>query len=59
MAVDPREDGQVIIRSSIDYAKAAEFWAFKKPVAYRAGCETRSMVKTEIDRFVLAKLEPI
>ena len=57
-AVDPREGGQVIIRSSIDYAKAAEFWAFKKPVAHTVpDVKQDQWVKTEIDRFVLAKLE--
>ena len=35
-AVDPRQGGQVITRNSIDYAKAAEFWSFQKPVVHAA-----------------------
>ncbi|MEC9095832.1 MAG: DUF1549 domain-containing protein, partial [Planctomycetota bacterium] len=57
-AVDPREGGQVITRNSIDYVKAAEFWAFKKPISSPLPeVKQTKWVKNDVDHFVLAQLE--
>ena len=57
-AVDPREGGQVVTRNSIDYAKAAEFWSFKKPVATAIpAVQQTDWTRNDIDYFVLAQLE--
>ena len=57
-AVDPREGGQVVTRSSIDYAKAADFWSFKKPaVTDLPQVRQSDWVKNEVDNYILASLE--
>ncbi|MDA1161933.1 MAG: PSD1 and planctomycete cytochrome C domain-containing protein [Planctomycetota bacterium] len=58
-AVDPRtEDKLVAKKTQIDYAKAAEFWAFRKPVqATLPEVKNGDWSRNEIDRFVLAKLD--
>jgi len=57
-AVDPRQGGQVITRNSIDYAKAAEFWSFKKPVVHAAPkVRQTDWVINNVDRYVLSQLE--
>ncbi len=58
-AVDPRtEDKLVALTKEIDYAKAAEFWSFRRPVqAKLPDVRNASWPCNEIDRFVLATLE--
>ena len=57
-AVDPRQGGQVITRNSIDYAKAAEFWSFKKPVVQALPkVKQTDWVINNGDRYVLSQLE--
>jgi hypothetical protein len=58
-AVDPRiADKLVAKKTEIDYAKAGEFWAFKRPVkAALPQVNDGDWSRNAIDRFVLSKLE--
>lgn len=58
-AVDPRTEDKVVTkRPEIDYDKAADFWAFKKPAkAALPKVKNGDWSRNEIDRFVLANLE--
>lgn len=58
-AVDPRTEDKVITkRPEIDYGKAADFWAFRKPVQTSLPkVEDGEWSRNEIDRFILARLE--
>ena len=54
-APDPRT-GAEVSSTTIDLAKGREFWAFQAPRIHKAPASTNPWAKTEIDRFVLAKL---
>ena len=57
-AFDPREGKSKLVRDEVDLRQAREFWSFKdvKPVEIpKVG--DRQWVKSDIDRFVLARLE--
>ena len=59
-APDPREAvlKEVVVESTIDVEKGREFWAFQLPAKGGLPTPTRAgWAKTDIDRFVLAKLE--
>ena len=57
-ATDPREGGDAVARSRIDFEKAREFWSFKKPKkSPPPQTKNSSWAKSEIDRFILARLE--
>jgi hypothetical protein len=58
-AVDPRSEDKVVTkRPEIDYDKAAQFWAFRKPVAADLpDVKQAEWARNEIDRFILASLE--
>lgn len=58
-AVDPRTEDKVVTkRSEIDYDRAAEFWAFKKPLkAALPEVKDGDWSRNEMDRFILARLE--
>lgn len=57
-AVDPRTSGKAVERETIDIAKGREFWSFQ-PIKNTAPPQVQenSWPRTEIDRFVLARLE--
>ena len=57
-AHDPRDGKSAMIRNEIDFERAREFWSFQ-PIAAPAvpAVNDRSWGKTEIDAFVLARLE--
>jgi cytochrome c553 len=57
-APDPRDDKSLSTGRQIDYAEGRKFWAFQ-PIAKPAlpAVKNEAWVKTDIDRFVLAKLE--
>ena len=58
-APDPREaeKAELILRE-IDFEKAREFWAFKKPQPRKAPKpKDRKWARTDIDRHILARLE--
>ncbi len=60
-APDPRENNLGVIRSTIsedEIRRAKSFWAYKKPVkAEPHHVENAAWPKTDIDRFILTKLE--
>jgi hypothetical protein len=58
-APDPR-DGKPVSKaqSSIDLTEARRFWAFQPPKAHQPpAVKARDWAKTDIDRFILARLE--
>lgn len=56
-AADPRDEKSAPIRRTIDFEKAREFWSFQ-PLANPPSPKSKSdWARTDIDRFVLAKLE--
>jgi len=58
-APDPR-DGKTVSKSqpSIELAEARKFWAFQPPKAHQPpAVKNRSWARTDIDRFILARLE--
>ena len=57
-APDPREGGAPVVTKAIDFEKAREFWAFKAPALPAVpAVQNAAWARTELDRFVLAKLE--
>ncbi len=57
-AFDPRDGGKIATDNSIDYQKAAEFWAFRKPVVQEAPQVSQTKWgNNDIDRFILSQLE--
>ena len=54
-APDPRT-GAEASTAGIDLAKGREFWAFRAPQIHKAPASTNPWAKTDLDRFVLAKL---
>ena len=54
-APDPRT-GAEASAGGIDLAKGREFWAFQAPRIYKAPATINPWAKTNLDRFVLAKL---
>jgi len=57
-APDPRVTKKMIVKSQIDIEEGKKFWSFQKPQEVELPVvENENWVKTDIDRFVLAKLE--
>ncbi len=57
-AVDPRDGKSALIRNEIDFDRAREFWSFQPLSAPPIpAVKNRSWTKSEIDRFILARLE--
>ena len=54
-APDPRTAKEAST-GGIDLAKGREFWAFRVPQIHRAPATTNPWAKTDLDKFVLAKL---
>jgi len=56
-APDPRVDGAIVAKKEIDWARAAEFWAFKPVVSTPPPAVKDGKARQAIDRFVQAKLD--
>ena len=57
-APDPRTEGEVIAKSEINIDEGREFWSFTPPVKHPLPqVRNTAWPRTEIDRFILAKLE--
>ena len=57
-APDPRVLEAVVLETEVDIEKGREFWSFQKPVkSPLPKIQNQSWPKSEIDHFVLAKLE--
>ena len=57
-APDPRTEGEAVAKSEIDLEKGREFWSFQPPVSHPLPkVDNTAWPRTEIDRFILAKLE--
>ena len=54
-APDPRV-GKEVASVGIDLAKGREFWAFRAPQMHKAPATTNAWAKTDLDKFILAKL---
>ncbi len=54
-APDPRT-GAEASAAGIDLAKGRDFWAFQAPRIHKAPATTNPWAKTDLDRFILAKL---
>ncbi len=57
-APDPRIADQVIVKTEIDIEAGKQFWSFKKPAKQLPPTvEDRQWPESDVDRFILAKLE--
>ncbi|MBI1311121.1 DUF1553 domain-containing protein [bacterium] len=57
-APDPRDGKLTATAESLDVASGREFWSFQSPQKHSApATQNKSWAKSEIDRFLLAKLE--
>ena len=56
-AADPREGGQLVSKTEIDFAEAGNFWAFQKPVKSKLPkIRNKAWMAHPIDRYVAADL---
>lgn len=56
-AVDPRKGEALATKPTIDFEKAKDFWAFKKPLKHEVPKVESDWIQMDIDKFVLSKLQ--